>query len=400
MTIKAIDKKLCIVTLEFPPDQWGGLARTAQRVVRHAADMGFEVHVAHCIPVDASVVLLDENRESSEENHITIHRLSLGTESNLSTPRGIWECPHNLTLQMMYQSLELLHHQEQFDLFHSFFLYPVGYITGLLAKRFRRRHVTTVVGNDVNKYFFSPEKVSMCRSGLENADTVVGLADALIGLADSLLPIRSKSRLVYNSVDVPLETWQGDPVSEQFKIGCAAIFKYAKGLPYLLKAVAEMRSKQTKREVVLELVGHVRHSEKETYETMVRRTALSDAIRLRGPMPHEGVRNWLTSLDVFVLPSLTEGCPNIVMEAMAAGLPVVAAATGAIPDLIEHEVSGLLVPRADSLALAAALTSIMNDPRRAKEMGRAARQRMRDFSRAREFAQWQGIYMELLANEP
>jgi len=400
LKIKTIDHKLCIVTPEFPPDQWGGLARTAQRVALHASDMGLEVHVAHCIPVNVPVVLLDENRDSSEQNHIAVHRLSLGTETAISTPRGLWDCPHNLTLQMMYQSLELLHHQEQFDLFHSFFLYPVGYITGLLARRFRRKHIVTVVGNDVNKYFFSPEKVSMCRSGLENADTVVGLAEDLIALADSLFPIRSKSRLVYNSVDLPLEKWQGNPVSEQFKIGCAGIFKYAKGLPYLLKAVAEVRENEKKKEVVIELVGHVRHSEKETYETMVRRTALSYAIHLRDPMSHEGVRDWLKSLDVFVLPSLTEGCPNIIMEAMAAGLPVVAAATGAIPDLIEHEVSGLVVPRADSRALAAALTSIMKDPFRAIELGRAARQRMRDFSKAREFSQWHGIYMELLANEP
>jgi L-malate glycosyltransferase len=393
MATKAINKKVCIVTPEFPPDQWGGLARTAERVAEHVADCGLDVHVAHCMTADAHVVLLDENRESQTRNQITVHRVSLSKDRSISEPRDLWECPHNLTLQMMYQSLELLHHREEFDLFHSFFLYPVGYVTGLLARRFGRKHLATVVGNDVNKYFFSPEKVSMCRSGLENADMVVGLGKDLIALANSLSPIESKSRVIYNSVELPAKTWSRAPRSEKFKIGCAGIFKYAKGLPYLFKAVAEVRRH---KDVILELVGHVRHSEKETYDIMAQRTFLHDVIHFREPMSHDGVKNWFMTLDVFVLPSLTEGCPNILMEAMAAGLPVVATATGAVPDLIEHQLSGLIVPRADSVALAAAIKSVIEDVSRAQALGNAARQKMMDFSPAKELSGWSSIYSDLL----
>ncbi len=57
-------KKICIVTPEFPPQQWGGLARTAERVSNHAADMGLDVHVAHFTIDSSSPILLDENRST------------------------------------------------------------------------------------------------------------------------------------------------------------------------------------------------------------------------------------------------------------------------------------------------------------------------------------------------
>ncbi len=114
---------------------------------------------------------------------VCIHQIAVAKEKLGSVNRDLWECPHTLTLQMMYQSLEMLHRDEHFDLFLSFFLYPVGYVTGLLARRMHVPSVLTVVGNDVKKYPFSPEKVGLCRSGLENADRLVALSHELMDMA-------------------------------------------------------------------------------------------------------------------------------------------------------------------------------------------------------------------------
>ena len=103
-----LGKKICIATPEFPPEQWGGLARTVERVARHAADMGLDVHVAHLVVDSTGPVLLDENRETRSVDNITVHRIRVGKEAVSESPRELWDCPHNMTLQMMHQSLEML----------------------------------------------------------------------------------------------------------------------------------------------------------------------------------------------------------------------------------------------------------------------------------------------------
>jgi len=386
-------RKLCIVTPEFPPEQWGGLARTVQRVSYHAKRAGLDVYVARFTVEEVPFIPLDENNNIDRRDGITIHSIRLARETSISNVRALWECPHNVTLQMMYQSLELLYERHRFAIFHSFFLYPVGYISGLISKRFLVPHVATLVGNDVNRYFFSPEKVALCKSGLENADIVVGLSRNLIALANALSPVVDKARVIYNSVELPSVYWQKDPAPHQFVIGCAGIFKYAKGLPYLLKALALIKDKV---DIRLELAGEMRDSEKESFNIMMEATQTKDLIKTIGVLSHDSLTEWLMTLDAFVLPSVTEGCPNVLMEAMAAGLPVVAASTGAVDDLIEDGLSGIIAPKADSLALANAILTIVRNADMACNMGANARRRIEQFSGDLEFSSWAKVYEELL----
>jgi glycosyltransferase involved in cell wall biosynthesis len=82
---------------------------------------------------------------------------------------------------------------------------------------------------------------------------------------------------------------------------------------------------------------------------------------------------FMQSLDVFVLPSLAEGTPNSIVEAMAHGLPVIATEVGGIPDLLTPE-TGILVPPGDRARLAEAMCRLAADPALRASMGRAARE--------------------------
>jgi glycosyltransferase involved in cell wall biosynthesis len=105
--------------------------------------------------------------------------------------------------------------------------------------------------------------------------------------------------------------------------------------------------------------------------------ALADRLQLAGRVRFlghvEDVPSLLGRANAFVLPSISEAFPNAAIEAMAAGLPVVASAVGGVLDLIDHGRTGVLVPPSDAAALAGAIASLVADPARAARIGAAAR---------------------------
>jgi glycosyltransferase involved in cell wall biosynthesis len=111
------------------------------------------------------------------------------------------------------------------------------------------------------------------------------------------------------------------------------------------------------------------------------RAGIEAAIRHDGGAPVEllgerdDVPELLAAADVFVLPSRSEGMPLSVLEAMAAGVPVVASAVGGVPELVVDGVTGVLVPPGDAAALAAALARLAGDAAERERMGAAARRR-------------------------
>jgi len=100
---------------------------------------------------------------------------------------------------------------------------------------------------------------------------------------------------------------------------------------------------------------------------------IAGRVEFMGPLPHPRVREVLDGADVFTLVSDSEGMPGSVLEAMAAGLPVVATDVVGIRAIVEDGRTGLLVPSADPPALAEALASLLDAPQRRAELGRAGR---------------------------
>jgi len=388
-------KKICLVTPSYPPRDWGGLARTVVRVAGYARAMGLECQVAELGIQEEGLVLLDENRVTETWEGVTVHRLTAGRERFAGKARTIWDCPHTYTLRMMYQSLAALHGEEGYDLLTAFFVYPMGYLTAMVARLTRTPSVVMLLGNDIKKYTFSPEKVGMIRAGLERSDYVTALSQDLIEMAHCLTPIKDKARTIHGSYPVPGRVWrprkrEGRP----FKFGFAGSFKYAKGLPYLFKALSRLKERYP---VELELAGEIRASERPVFEEVRDRTGIGELIDFKGAIPHQEIDGWLLGLDGFVLPSVSEGCPNILMEAMACGLPCVSTRVGATPQMIEDGLSGLLVPPGDSAALAGAMARLMDLPDQGAALGRAARGTVQErFSAEREGQAWEEVFRGLI----
>jgi len=129
--------------------------------------------------------------------------------------------------------------------------------------------------------------------------------------------------------------------------------------------------------------------------------ALAASLGLAGQVhflgPRRDVPDLLSAMDIFVLPSHSEGVSLALLEAMGAGLPVIATKVGGLPEVVEHDGTGLLIPPRDAEALAGALARLLTDPARARELGDNARRHVREhFSLDRQGREINEIYEELV----
>jgi glycosyltransferase involved in cell wall biosynthesis len=112
------------------------------------------------------------------------------------------------------------------------------------------------------------------------------------------------------------------------------------------------------------------------------------------------VAGLLTEMNVSVLPSLSEGLSNVLLESMAAGVPVVATRVGGTPEAVEHGETGLLVPPSDPQGLAEAIARLLQEPELAARIGAAGRQSVRDrFSMDKMVHATEQLYLDLLVQK-
>ncbi len=183
-----------------------------------------------------------------------------------------------------------------------------------------------------------------------------------------------------------------DLSDKEFVVGSVGRLHLQKGHHYLIEAFAQMISKVPEARLLIVGDGELR----ETLERQVRQDGLEGKVIFTGS--RSDVPSIMKALDIFVLASLWEGEPNVVLEAMATGLPVIATSVGGAPELVIHGETGLLIPSRDPSALLEALLALKNSPELCSRMSRAARQRTIElFSVERMIQQTQNLYEELLA---
>jgi glycosyltransferase involved in cell wall biosynthesis len=171
-----------------------------------------------------------------------------------------------------------------------------------------------------------------------------------------------------------------------------ADFAGRKGYPTLVRAAAKVLSEMP--DAVFVLVGG--GSERRGVEELVREMGCERSFRFPGYI--EDIPGVLSTARLFVLPSIHEGTPAALVEAMAMKKPVVASRVGGIPEVIVDGVTGVLVEPGDSDALARAIISLLNEPEKAKAMGERARQAVEEkYSFGRMLDRMLRLYRDLSA---
>ncbi len=155
-------------------------------------------------------------------------------------------------------------------------------------------------------------------------------------------------------------------------VGTVARLSEQKGIKYLLHAAKRIIEQFPSITVIIAGSGPLSSQLKE----------LSTKLNISRNVKFIGFRNdipeLLSVIDIFVLPSLWEGMPNVVLEAMAAGKPVIATDTGGSKDLIDSNINGVLVEPGNSEALAEAILKLLGDPAQRQRLGESAREKVKE----------------------
>ncbi|HEX9933699.1 MAG TPA: glycosyltransferase family 4 protein [bacterium] len=190
----------------------------------------------------------------------------------------------------------------------------------------------------------------------------------------SIYGLRDRVLVLPNMVPANLNLDQNrQAVRDAFRIPRRAVvllfvsaqFHRAKGVLELLDAFSRIKPLNSKAVLVMAGGGS---QDKDVLDRLAREQKNGSLI-LTGHLPLESLERLLPAADIFILPSYAEGLPLCVMEAMAAGLPVIATPVGGIPDLIEDGTNGYLVPVRDVKLLADRMSRLIRNSRLRKQMG-------------------------------
>jgi len=187
----------------------------------------------------------------------------------------------------------------------------------------------------------------------------------------------SKVVRIFNGID--LSEFERSPIKQRSPLRVVSVGRLIefKGFQHLIGACAILKQQGVSVELHIIGDGPLRSQ----FESRITRDGLQDQVKLLGVRSQDQIRQELFEADVFALASIIDSggasdiLPTVITEAMASHLPVVSTTVTGIPEMVENEVSGLLVKPTDEAALAAAIARLGGDPELRQQMGRAGRER-------------------------
>lgn len=390
-------KKICMTTLEFPPDV-GGVGESVKRIALMLTELGYEVHVAVFRAVfrnERAMAEVGEYRrpgyQTNPQDGITVHRLQPAVRS-IQAKEQDYLCD-------LYDQLQILHRTYGFDLLHAFFINEMGFLTTLLGQENNIPVINSVRGADLHKHAFAPQLFGQITWTLENAAWTTFVSRGLMHRARTLVPaIQTKSSAFWNSITpLSFDDLPQPALAERLSgvvIGSVGSFRDKKGLEYLFDACQSLRANTA---LTLLLVGDFAEKERGYWEQTLHQSGVADRVVITGKVSRQEALAYLPLMDIFAIPSLHDGCPNAMLEAMLAAKAVVGTSVDAIGEILEDGVNGLVVRPADTDALADALQRLIAQPGLRQQLGMAARQKtLNQLAPTVEQQNWQWVYQQVL----
>jgi glycosyltransferase involved in cell wall biosynthesis len=284
--------------------------------------------------------------------------------------------------------LRRVHKRWPFEVVHAHMLVPDGWAAACVGAELGVPVVATAHRADVLDIPARGERSrAVVAQAVDAVEQIVTVSRAIRAACESVGWPRRPVEVVPNGADTAV-FHPRDARAARVRLGVpedGAVISYVgklvprKGVDTLIEALGILRERPGGAPwLVAAGVGEMQPA----LEKRARELGVDDRVRFLGKLGREDVAWAMAAGDLFVLPSLSEGLPTVVCEAMACGLPTVATAVDGTPEIVDHGETGLLVPPRDARALADAMARLLDDPAEARAMGDRA------LARARETYTW------------
>lgn len=280
--------------------------------------------------------------------------------------------------------------------FHAHQSYQIACGYGLLAASIVRTPIVVTTSHLFRDELHNSVNLAKSQVITASVDRYIAVSDWIAGKLSKALKIkRRKVSVVRNGITIDRYTIPPDTIlrseltggSDRPIVLMPARLEQQKGHRYLLEAAAQLP------EPLFLLAGE--GPDREALEAQARSLGLIERVRFLGH--RKDIPALLSICDVFVLPSLCEGLPLSILEAMAAGKPVIASAIGGTEEVIIHNETGLLVPPRDASALADAIHRVLSDPIWGGELATTGQRRVRKMFPVQKMVEGTvAVYEELL----
>lgn len=250
-----------------------------------------------------------------------------------------------------------------FDVLDAHYYYPDGVAAALLAKWFDKPVVITARGSDINLISTLRVPRALIRWAARNASASIGVSAALVERLRALEPRADRVRVMRNGIDarrfcpMPMAAARAELglVGSPVVLTVGALYDF-KGQRIVVEAFARLRRRYPNAQLIVIGDG----PDRSAINAQVTELELGEHVRLVGSVKNEDLSRWYSAADVMVLASSREGWPNVVLEAMACGTPVVASSVGGVPEIIQTPRVGRLVVPRTAEAFEAAIDEILD----------------------------------------
>lgn len=255
-----------------------------------------------------------------------------------------------------FATIKRLHAERPIDLIDAHYVYPDGYAAVLLGERLNLPVFITARGTDINWFSRMPLIRPKIVKALRQATGIIAVSEALKSRMVELGIPAEKIVVIRNGVDRDLffprdcnEARQrlGLDPEDRVLLSVGALVP-VKGFDRLIETIALLNRSGNRWKLFIIGEG----TERRALETQISKLKLENCVKLLGAKSQAELADWYSAADLFGLASHREGCPNVILEALACGLPVVAVDVGGVAELIPSELCGRAIspPTAENFA--------------------------------------------------